>query len=397
MRFRTAIGPTGHITNLSVVDKYIKEVVAPACGGADNIPDYLKTARLTPPDRVRLYDLPNNPSRKQAESVEAIQWALAQRPAPTGVRPFVNYVEYYFSSKEELNFRLQGQENTIKDEKDRTLVIADTDSRLEAVAKDLAKTAHKAKLNKIFGRFFGKKATAISASDASTINTQLGTATLVITETIDTSTTGDKLKELADSEAVTYANANFATFNPQAKTALKEKDVTAAVQTEKARLEAAAIALFGRDYLLEQAAVATAGYSGAGPVIPDFLAHKADNAYLSAQIKVLAASNKIPFTSDDSAAYHGLKHYKEIAGTDDGIDRGESQINKLTAYLNSCNKTIETGVATIGQPAQFGELPSFFFRREIKFKSDASKVLGMRAIVIVLGTGNVKVATYFNN
>src|SRR5579864_5498446 len=103
MRFRAAIGPSGGASKL---EKFITNRLAPAFGGATQLPDFLKFDNMSIGDRARLYDLPNS---REDYPPEPLRWA--QGRGTTSVGQFVNYVEYFAASQGELNKEVTQEAN----------------------------------------------------------------------------------------------------------------------------------------------------------------------------------------------------------------------------------------------------------------------------------------------
>lgn len=162
------------------------------------------------------------------------------------------------------------------------------------------------------------------------------------------------------------------------------------------------------DLTAERKIARDAGYagSGSGSAIAGFW-EKDPTQQLEA-LKSKAAEGPIPFTSDDSAAYHSLKHYMDIRSTEDAkIGSGP-----LESYLMSSRKTVQSPEATDTQISQFSAHPAFFFFRTVPKKKstttddstggsteqapkDEGAGVTMRAIVIVTDDGKPMIATYF--
>jgi hypothetical protein len=141
------------------------------------------------------------------------------------------------------------------------------------------------------------------------------------------------------------------------------------------RLSAAGAAEVGAAY---QARVATvAGRVGAVPVGTDLLLNE-----LPAAIRDVAG--RIGFPSESSAAYHVLKHFRELTPSE-RARASQSRGSEARSYLESLDQTLRTGTVRT-ETSQYGERRLFFERTD--------EGTSLRAIVVVTQDGRAMVVTY---
>ena len=178
------------------------------------------------------------------------------------------------------------------------------------------------------------------------------------------------------------------------ESARKRKEDALLKQLEETAL-AEMTASFSTDVASELATdrdlVTRSRYAGTGVAIDGFW-DKTPTERIDA-IKAKAGEAPIPFTSDDSAAYHSLKHYVDIRSTEDS-KIGDTP---LASYLMSSRKTVQAPEETATDASQFSSRPSYYFYRTLPHKTDKSKSVRMRAILIVTDDGKPMIATYFRS
>jgi hypothetical protein len=266
-------------------------------------------------------------------------------------------------------------------------VIAPNDARLIPKQRELAKIALRSGLNKAIGKYLGKLAKGqLSQADVGVI-TGLGIANITVA-----STRADLDHEADQKAAADAANADLNPYLAPAIAALQNEDygphLAQQVQIARQHFEQQ----LADKLTTERLAVTAAGFAGGAATIAGFW-QKPDGEQEQA-IKAEAGRVPIPFTSDESAAYHALKHYADIENTQ---DRAAQADGKLLAYLQSARETVRNPNRIERKPDQFQANPGFFFYRTIPA---AQGIVGgapkdMRAIVIVTAGGVVMIATYF--
>ena len=411
LRFRYQIGPSEKSD--STVDLFIAKVLLPAYG--NKLPDFLEDKNLAPANRKRLYDMPN--ARSHEANAPAIKWAIEQKASTAS--ELVNFGEYYLANKENIGARAdaEGYKQFLAQKDDIKVDKKDTDAEALRLAKERLKKG----VDKEYGPLIGMVIKAGTLGEIKDGNDVLLKA-LLGKEYDDLSgkdLTADKNKlrgEIRDKLKVKIAEK--VTTEQLTATPTKTEEETASESakkrmeaellkqlTEEARVEITST--FEQDVVKgladERKTVREKGYAPGGNGIAGFWDKEQGE-----QIKALqsrAAEGPIPFTSDDSGAYHSLKHYMDIRATEDGKAGGSN----LESYLISSRKTVEGAESTDTQISQFSSHPSFFFFRTVPFKDkkdgkdegeDKDKDKGvkgvkMRAIVIVTDDGKPMIATYF--
>ena len=413
LRFRFQIGPSERSD--STVDLFIAGVLLPAYG--NKLPDFLEDRNLSPMSRKRLYDMPN--ARSHEANAPAIKWAIEQKAATAS--QLVNFGEYYLASKDNIAAAAnsEGYKQFLEQKDDIKVEKKDT----EAEALRLAKERLKKGIDKSYGPLIGLVSKAAKLSDivdpnGALLQELLGAAYNDLSGkdlTTDKNKTRGEIRELVKTKIAAKVATEQLTATPD------ESEETAATASAQKRMEAellkqltdeARVELtnsFEKDVVKgladERKVVREAGYAPGGNGIAGFWEKDPGE-----QIKALqsrATEGPIPFTSDDSGAYHSLKHYMDIRSTEDAKAGGSN----LESYLISSRKTVEGPESTDTQISQFSSHPAFFFFRTVPFKDkkDAkAKVEGeveaedqgvkgvtMRAIVIVTDDGKPMIATYF--
>ena len=410
LRFRFQIGPSEKSD--STVDVFIAQVLLPAYG--NKLPDFLEDKNLTPMGRKRLYDMPN--ARKAELNAPAIKWAIEQKAST--VSQLVNFGEYYLASKDNIGAAASsaGYQQFLEEKGDIKVEKKDT----EAEALRLAKERLKKGIDKSYGPLIGLVSKAAKLSDIKDghgvlLQELLGAGYNDLSGkdlTADNNKTRTEIRELVKLKIAEKVTKEQLTATPsegeeQAATESAQKRLEAELLkqlTEEARVELTSS--FEKDVVKglsdERKVVREAGYAPGGSGIAGFWEKEPGEQIKALQSK--AKEGPIPFTSDDSGAYHSLKHYMDIRSTEDAKAGGSN----LESYLISSRKTVDGPEQTDTQISQFSSHPAFFFFRTVPYKDKkdgkkdegevedkGAKGVKMRAIVIVTDDGKPMIATYF--
>ncbi len=393
MRFRGTIGPTPGGT--SVLETFAAGPLATAFGGTDKVPKFLQLNTMSVGDRARLYDLPN---ASQSDAMPAaLKWAVAQNCKSVG--EFVNYVEYYKASRDIIDQEATaGALKKFETVKGSVPKPPDDDPGVIAAAKELAKTATLSKLRGLVGKYIGKLGKAnLTVEDQKTLAETTFTVT-GFSGKIDGFTVGmtkDAFLAVFDAKAQTIA-AQEAVYSAQLEPAKAQLQVKP-LDELKARLKLEALAELEQTlparFTGEQQKASAAGFVGGGPVIDNFAAKNKDEQLQAIVTK--AGAGIVPFRSADAAAYHAVKHYNDLANTEDKAAAATPEA-RLTAYLNSAWKTLKQPDSSRAEQQQlYGGLSYFFVRTVPAAPGVAGKAQDMRAIAAVGPDGAVNITTYF--
>lgn len=400
LRFRPQIGKAGGGI-ASEVDTFMTKFLEPIWGKP--LPDWIINMDLH--NRARLYDLPNAGGRSKQEHHDSLVWAHTQ--GANDVSKLVNYAEYYMASLDRLEADVERNALARYDAAKGGIAVDQTKvpAKAQEIANKGALDAEKARLdsiyNPIIGRVFQKN--SLSPQDSANLTTiNVNSANYDLSKKADKSKLRENIIKAVGDALTAYGKTAAATAETvteghiaNATAELRKELEDQLMKTSRAAARMEETTAVPTKFAAETKEARDTNYAGAmGPKAADDFWAK-DFRTQVATIKA-AASQKIPFFSDHAAAYHALKHYGDIAKTEDRAENTGLSMNE--AYYASATKTVKNPTeAVVSSSSQLRDHPSFFFYRTVPKDTKITDAQDVRmwAIVVVNDAGNVGLATYF--